>query len=394
VRLLAALIAAACLSVPLAAVGAAPAQAPGSVTLTGTIANGTAGAPVPAGLSVTATEVDAQATKQVATKTAPVSAAGTFSVSGFPGNPGDRYVVGTDHRGVTYSTEAKAGSPTTLKIYETTADSSVVSIRSETLTVLVGKQGNYNVLSVLIVHNGTDRSYVGTPPSGGGAAPALELPIAGGATAFSPVQGLVNGFAAAPDGLVASTDPVLPGDAEISYLYNIAVPRSGWGMTLPVVYPTGQVDLLLDQSLTASGGTLTFRQWRTIAKHRYRDYMVANLGPGTTLSANVAPTATTPVVLYLGLGALVVLIAVGGFGVPRLLRRRRDHSAAEPEPRRGDRERLVEEIAALDEAHEAGSVDDEDYAEQRAELKGQLVRLVERPSGGPPQSGRGTPEGA
>ena len=373
---------------PVTAVAARPAQAPGSVTISGTIVNGTVGAAVPAGLTVTATEVDAQATRQVATKTAPVSAAGTFSVGGFPGSSGDRFVVGTDHRGVTYSAEAKAGSPTTLKIYETTTDSSVVSIRSETLTVLIGKQGNYNVLSVLIVHNGTDRSYVGTAPAGGGAAPTLELPIPGGASAFAPVQGLVNGLAAAPDGLAASTDPILPGDAEVSYLYNIAVPRSGWGMTLPVVYPTGQVDLLVDQSLTASGGTLTFRQWRTIAKHRYRDYMVANLGPGTTLSANIAPTATTPVVLYLGLGALVVLLAAVGFGVPRLLRRRRAHAAAEAEPRKGDRERLVEEIAALDEAHEAGTVDEEDYAAQREELKGQLVRLVERPSGGP----RGTPE--
>src|SRR5439155_9303177 len=153
-------------------------------------------------------------------------------------------------------------------------------------------------------------------------------------------------------------------------IYNITVPRSGWGMALPVVYATSNVDLLVDPALTLTGPGLTFRKSVTINKKVYRDYRGANLAPGTTLNANIAPASSTSVTLYLGLGALLVLVVVSAVGVPRILRRRR---ASGTGPAEGDpppeRERLIEEIAALDEAHAAGSIEEDDYAARRAELK-------------------------
>lgn len=346
------------------------AQAAAPVSISGGIVNGTAGASVPGGLTVTATEVDAGVTKQVATKRASVGPGGAFRIDGFPGQPGDHFVVGTDYLGVTYSAEATPGSPATLKIYQTTTDPTVLSIPATTLTVIIGKQGNYNVLQLLTAHNSSDRSYIGSPnPAAPGPPATLELPIPAGATAFSPVQGLANGLTAAPDGLVASTDPVQPGNTDVSYIYNIAVPRSGWGMNLPVIYATSKVDLLVDPGLTLSGPGLTFRKSVTINKKDYRDYQGANLAPGTTLNANIAPASSTSVTLYLGLGALLVLVVASAVGVPRLLRKRRRQE-------RGEREQLIEEIAALDEAHAAGSVEEDDYTAQRAELKNRLVALT------------------
>ena len=358
--------------------GAGARQAPAPASISGTIVNGTAGGSVPGGLTVTATEVDAGITKQVATKKAPVGAGGAFKIDGFPGNPGDRFVVGTDYLGVTYSSEATPESPATLKVYETTTDPTVLSIPSSTLTVIIGKQGNYNVLQLLTAHNSSDRSYIGSPNPGATGPPAtLELPIPAGATAFSPVEGLANGLTAAPDGLVASTDPVLPGNTEVSYLYNIAVPRSGWGMSLPVVYATSNVDVLVDPALTLTGPGLTLLKSVTINKRVYRDYRGANLAPGTTINANIAPASSTSVSLYLGLGALLVLVAVSAVGVPRILRRRkaRGIEPGEPDSPR-EREQLIEEIAALDEAHAAGSVEEDDYAARRAELKNRLLSLT------------------
>jgi len=393
------------------AAGAHGRQAPAPVSISGNIVNGTAGGSVPGGLTVTATEVDAGVTKQVATKKGPVGAGGAFKIDGFPGNSGDRFVVGTDYLGVTYSSEATPGSPATLKIYETTTDPTVLSIPSTTLTVIIGKQGNYNVLQLLTAHNSSDRSYIGAPNPGATGPPStLELPIPAGATAFSPVEGLTNGLTAAPDGLVASTDPVVPGNTEVSYLYNIAVPRSGWGMSLPVVYATSNIDLLVDPALTLTGPGLTFLKPVTINKRVYRDYRGANLAPGTTVNANIAPASSTSVTLYLGLGALLVLVVVSAVGVPRILRRRRAGGGGPEAPLKApdmsreapleapdmsreapleapdksreepgsppERDQLIEEIAALDEAHAAGSVEEDDYAAQRAELKNRLLSLT------------------
>jgi hypothetical protein len=362
----------------LAALAPGQAQAPASIS--GTIVNGTAGASVPGGLTVTATEVDARVTKQVATKKATVGPGGAFRIDGFPGQSGDHFVVGTDYLGVTYSAEATPGSAATVRIYETTTDPTVLSIPATTLTVIIGKQGNYNVLQLLTAHNASDRSYVGAPnPAAPGPPPTLELPIPAGATAFSPMQGLANGLTAAPDGLVASTDPIQPGNTDVSYIYNIAVPRSGWGMSLPVVYATSKFDVLVDPGLTLSGPGLTLRKSVTINKKDYRDYEGAGLAPGTTLNATIAPASSTSATLYLGLGALLVLIVASAVGVPRLLRKHRKPGAepserGEPEPR--EREQLIEEIAALDEAHAAGSVEEGDYTAQRAELKDRLLALT------------------
>jgi hypothetical protein len=252
--------------------------------------------------------------------------------------------------------------------------------------VIIGKQGNYNVLQLLTVHNSSDRSYVGTGAAAPGPAATLELPIPAGASAFSPVQGLAGGLTAAPDGLVASTDAVQPGNTDVSYLYNISVPRSGWGMSLPVVYATAKVDLLVDPGLTLSGPELTFRRTVTIDKKHYRDYQAANLAPGTTLDATIAPATSTSVTLYLGLGALLVLVVVSAVGVPRMLRQRRAQEAEPGAPagkegpdaqdERDERRQLVEEIAALDEAHAAGGLEEDAYAAQRAELKSRLLSLT------------------
>jgi hypothetical protein len=352
--------------------------APGPVSISGTVVNGTAGASVPGGLTVTATEVDAGLTKQIATKRAPVGPGGTFKVEGFPGQSGDHFVAGTDYHGVTYSSEATPGSAATLKIYETTTDPTVLSIPATTLTVIVGKAGNYNVLQLLTAHNSSDRSYVGTPNAAApGPSPTLELPIPAGATAFSPVQGLNNGLTAAPDGLVASTDPVQPGNTDVSYLYNIGVPRSGWGMSLPVVYPTARTDVLIDPGLTLSGAGLSFQKSVAINNRRYRDYQAGALAAGSTLNATIAPASSTSVSLYLGLGALVVLVVASAVGVPRLLRRRRQGAGlASGEPGAAPaREQLIEEIAALDEAHAAGNLGEFEYTTQRSELKDRLVAL-------------------
>ena len=360
----------------------------GAVALTGSIANGTAGAGVPEGLMVTATEVDAGATKQVATKRVAAGPGGSFRVEGLPGQSGDRFVVGTDYLGVTYSADAQpasvGGTPTTLKVYETTIDDSVLSIGSETMTVLIGKQANYNVLQDLAVHNSSDRTYTGTPnPAVAGSRPTVELPIPSGATAFAPVQGLISPLTAAPDGLVASTDPVLPGNTDLSYLFNVAVPRSGWGMSRPVIYPTGRVEILVDPGLTLSGPGLSFRKSVTIGSKTYRNYEAGAVAAGSTLQADIKPVSSNGPGLWLGLGALGVVALVAAVGVPRLIRRRRTAADAADGPAPGERDRLIEEIAALDEAHEAGDMPEKEYATARARLKDRLVALSTHAPGSP-----------
>lgn len=354
--------------------------APSPVTLTGTVVNGTAGATVPSGLMVTATEVDATASKQIATVAVPTSG-GSFTAGPLPGDPGDRFAISTDYKGVTYVAEVKPPAAATLQIFETTTDNSNLSIPSETLTILTGKGSAFDALQIITVRNSGDRTYVGKPdPANSGVRQTLELPVPADISGFAPAGGLRGKLSVAPDGQPASSDPVLPGDTDVSYVYTVNVPRSGWSLSRPVIYPTAREEILLDPSLSLVGPGLSFRKNILIGKVEYKNYQGGALAPGTTLNATITYTSSTSTVLWTGLAILAVLVLVAAIGFPRLYRRSRRQAGAlpgGPETSSESREELIEAIAALDEAHDDGTIPDEQYETTRAALKDRLLALTE-----------------
>lgn len=403
---------------------ATPAPAAGPVSLTGAVTNGTAGGVRPAQGNVTGTEVDSGASTVVAVKSGQMAADGTFRVDGLPGNSGDRFAVSMDYKGVTYVTEAKPPAGVTLTVYETTTDDSSISILADTISVFPGKANIYDALQLMTVRNSSDRTYIGKPdPGNSGLNQALVLPVPKGMQSFSANSGIsTSGLSVTADGQIASADPVVPGDESISYLYEVPVAKSGWPMSRAVIYPTDKVALLVDPTLRVSGPGLRFIKSVDVKGQKFRDYEGGPLSPGTALSANITPASSSSRTLWIVLFTVLTVLLIASLVVPRVMRvfrekkeeeeaaaRRQalaqdwvgddtpakrpaapaaspaaaeadepDAGAAEAEAGAGvaaDRQRLIEEIAALDEAHEAGSVTDEQHTTGRARLKEQLIGL-------------------
>ncbi|HWD09242.1 MAG TPA: hypothetical protein VHA57_09120 [Actinomycetota bacterium] len=363
-------------SAPSAPTGTATSGAP--VTIAGTITNGTAGGTVPGAMSVTATELNAQATTRVAQVTATVGAAHTFSAS-LPGDPGDQFAVQTDYKGVTYVTVAHPPTGTVLPIYETSTDNSTITVPSETLTVLKGKTANtFNIIQLMRFQNSSDRTFIGTPdPSDRSLFQTVELPIPQGASNFVQGPGLQGAVTIASDGQPVASDPIVPGATDVSYLYTVTVANSGWPLSRAVIYPTSRAEILLQPGLTLTGPGLKLGSHPLIQNQHYADYVEGALAPGTTLNADVTLSSSTSTILYIGLAILLVLVVVAALVVPRMLRSLRNPKAAgeEPEPEPGERGKLIEQVAILDEAHEGGRISDEDYETRRAGLKGKLLAL-------------------
>lgn len=361
------------LLVLLAAAPAARAQAPAPAPLAGTVKNGTSGASVPAGLTVTAHELDAGATKEIASSTVTVGPNGAWSVSDLPSNPGDRFAITADYQGVTYVTEGHPPTATVLSIYETTTDPTVLSVPSETLTVLTGKGDTFNVIQVMAVRNSSDKTYVGAPdPAGSGLRQTVELPAPTGFSQFSPGPGITGQLSTGPDGMPMSSDPVNPGTTSLTYFYDVTVARSGWPLSRPVIYPTGREEILLANGLSLTGPGLHHKKTVTIQKKPYADFEGGALAPGTTLSASITYTSSNSLTLWVSLAFLLVLAVGSALGFPRLFRWAKASKPAKPGLEEPTRESIVEEIAALDEAHEAGEVEDDAYASRRKSLKKRL----------------------
>jgi hypothetical protein len=351
--------------------------------LEGSVTNGTAGAPVPPGLTVTVVHLDGGG-NEVARKDAPVGPEGRFRFDGVGGEPGSRYVVGLQYQGVTYATEVEAGpsaagaSPTltaALTIHEVTEDDAAISVASDTLTIVEGGEGEMEVFQLLRVSNGSDRTYVGRAVEGG--RQVLQLPVPSGAFDLAPGQGITpSAITSAPEG-IATGDPVLPGETQLSYLYRVRVPRTGWALQRAVAYPTARLNVLVGEGLALRASRLTFAESVELKERRYRRYEGGPLPAGSELVASVEPDTETSSSLPIGLAVLLALVLAVALGGPRLLRRARARGPGRTASERlEERERVIEDIAALDDAFERGRIPRSQYDKTRPRLKKKLRALT------------------
>ena len=370
--------------VALAVVAPRPASAQGGlVVVEGRVTNGTAGGSVPEGLPVLVLQLDDEF-DEVARREVATGPGGAFRTEGWDPAAGRRFAAGVEYLGVGYrgSVEGDTGTlPLDITVFETTSDETVLRTELDLLTVFNRSDGVMEALHSVRMVNGVDRTFVGDtssqPPL------AVKLPVPAGAYDLAPQEGVTN--LVKFEGGVATGDPLPPGRTTLSFLYRVRTPASGWAVNRPVWYPTDKATLLVPSGLTfdAPGfdyvGTVplddrTYGRW-----DRSPGESDAPIPPGVSLSGRIGPDEAgsgLAVGLAVGLGGLVLLL--GAFGLLR--RRRRSRHGVPTEPAAvaavGERTRLVEEIAALDDALEAGSVSRDEHAQRRGVLKQRLVDLT------------------
>jgi hypothetical protein len=363
------------LGVALAALFAAlPANA--AESMSGKVIMGTAGVSLPANLEISVVELPS-AGGQVMKKVV-ASPDGGF---GFEADPTNRYLVGTIYGGVAYSTlvDREARNGPELRIFETTQDPSVITVASDTTTILKGRDDIFEVLQLLLVRNTSDRTFTG---AGAPNSAVLTVPVPEGAFDVSP------GDDSNPLGIsfsgrgVAVASPVLPGETSVPYVFKVRVPRTGWQLRREVSYPTQRADLLLGEGLALNGAPgFEFDERVTLEGRTYRRYRTGQLMPGAVIGGDIGfPTASSSSLWWgLAIGLAVLGALFFGFSV---LRRRLPSNA----PTAGGREErnvLIEQIARLDDHFERGLLAESEYRNERSQMLARLS-LLPRPSGGSP----------
>ncbi|HYN99188.1 MAG TPA: hypothetical protein VEU28_05900 [Actinomycetota bacterium] len=363
----------------------------------GRVVMGTAGIPLPEGLRVTVLQNNEQGEPQGQPTFVAVAPDGSFS---FEADPNRGHLVGLFYKDVAYSEVLEPGAtdPVELKIYETTNDSSVVAITSDSMTVLQSNQeGEGNVLEVLQLlryRNSSDRAFIGsdsdqvTPePAEDGQPEAqqrqiLKLPVPESAYDLAPADAANGaGLATSGEGRLVTTSALVPGETSVAYLFKVKVPRTGWQLRREVYHPTDHADLLVGNmlNLTAAPG-FEFQESKTLGGQPYNRYRSGTLNPGSVIEADIGFPEEGANGIWIGLGVgaagLAVLLALAWL---RLRRRRAATAAAKaaplssPQPaKEPSREELIEQVAELDERFESGGVEKSDYETQRASL---LARL-------------------
>jgi mono/diheme cytochrome c family protein len=269
-------------------------------------------------------------------------------------------------------------------VYETTQDPA--DIRIERLHMVLDlAPAQVQIAELYILSNLGDRTFVGTLEQG-----TLPLTVPPDALSFQP-GGDPNRYLTLADG-IADTIPIRPGPStgESVLVYELAYDGE-LELDRPLPYPTSMVNVFVpaDSGIEISGDQIEATGPFQAQNTTLNTYVASDLSAGTDLTFRISgafegeqevaipsphqgsgPSQTQSIVigsLFLAGVVAVTFLYWGG--------RLRPNPAAADGTRQED---LLQAIADLDDDYEAGRVDEAEYLARRAQLKEELVALMER----------------
>jgi hypothetical protein len=385
---------------------AGPVQAQDAGILSGRVANGTAGGPeVGRGVSVLLHVFLGEA--EIETLETTTDAGGGFRFEGLDTNTAIEYWPEVVYLGVSYGpdepsqfgagqTELEA----TLTVFETTDDDSALVVDS--VHIIAESFGEVLRISEIQLYGNTgDRTFVGT--TAGERRSTVTIPLPENAVGVAFQEDASDQRLVEAEGQLIDSEPVPPGQETslVFFSYHLMVTGDSVPLERTFVYPVTVLNVLVAQpGLTLESEQLQSRGMELFQSRQYEFYTGQGFGPDEPLQVELLPvagetggqampgvseggsaSATVPVtggsqgtLLWIGV-VLAFLFAAAALVYPSLARRPTRASAAaqaaapaarltsDPEARR-----LLAELADLEDAREAGDLEDAAYEQRRAEL--------------------------
>jgi mono/diheme cytochrome c family protein len=352
----------------------------------GQVIQGTVDADIPDGLTAQLIGIEGNAV--VLDLEAPVEDDGSYLFEDLEAAPGRLYAVVVNYQGVPYFSEGAhlaADEPVSnlsVVIHETTLNTDQLLIDRVRLIADPSPTGQVIITELWLVVNVGDRTIFDPQ---GGASMQVTLPEGFSSLEFFD-ESAEQRYRATDDGFFY-TGSLVPG-FENELVFSFALDFDNrLDFEQPVGYPVGAVVALVPEGrLTLSGDEVTDRGVQDMGGTPLHTYNLPALEAGQAIEFRLRGSSST------GGGTdtsgLVIGLAVLGAGLVAagLLWYRQSKSGRDEEQRQtpvgkpakpGDRERLLRQIADLDDALEAGEVDQSSYDQQRAQLKEQLRRLMQ-----------------
>ena len=365
------------------------------VVVSGQVTNGTTGEPAPGGLTATVSIFSDFAIQEEYSTT--VSAAGTYSLTLTDVMADWALISSVDFAGVNYTsgvTQASHSSPAIelpVNIYETTTDEAVLAI--EQIHMVLGFVDNsLEIAELYSLSNNSLMVYVGADGEAETGTVTLGLPA--GATNINWERGLGGGssFLPAPEIVQqgagwSDTVPVRPGRGSHTLLVRYQLPYDGeLNLAHPVSYPVAQVSVAMPDAGVAvvEDGGWSFQGSLAVSGQQIVNYSGGAIPAGSSLRltlegdpTQVLGTSGNPILVrdndletIIGSVALFLALVGGGF----LARSWQQIPLGAGDP---DVDELLDAIADLDDAYEAGEIPDGRYRRQRERLKAALHEIWE-----------------
>ncbi len=369
----------------------------GNGILTGQVINATTNEPVGA-LEVTLHVLQNEA--EIDTRTTQTDSEGNYVFENLPTEHSVFYVVEGEYEGIPYLSDEPGlfmpqESQTTLnlEVYEPTSDDEAVYV-TQLHYLIAFTPETINAVQVFVVGNSGNQAYVGQ----NGQTFAFAVPDEAVGVTF---QGNAGGTRFIPTDVgYADTTPIPPGEESLTIVASYDIPYDSDDLTIQVPIPanTNALNVLMsNQGADLSSDQVQFVETRQAQGSEFAIFNGGNLAKGETLTLNLSDlndlafdsaanmpggAVTGPPLnqghlrwVIVGLGGLAIVAVGMGYPLmrPRLVPRA-EQDDLDPHLRR---QKLLLLLARLDEAFEAGELDEAVYRQARARYKAELAEIME-----------------
>ena len=365
-----------------AATGTAAAQEAPTITVEGTVLDGTAGGHVGPGLPVfLVSSAGPQYELQAVT-----DEAGTFRFDSPPPPAGERLGVSLQYKGAVYGEIVGIVNgltlPVAITVYDSSNDELLIEASSASLLFARVDRATQTLWALEIVKlvNDSDLTYI----PGSGPMDLLRFGLPPDADNLTVDTGLIGADVLQVDRGFAIVAPVPPGEHEVMYAYSFPYDGTEMDLTKSLLYGAAGLRILVPEEVGGLSGAGEIERV-TIGDRPYRVLTGADLPRGAKVPYRLVslPQATIGDRALQGLdwvrpeyAAIVGLGLVMASLIAYALVRRTPAESTE-------RLRLVRVIASLDAAFEAGEIGPDEYEQARAALTTSLTALpAETPSTG------------
>ncbi|HRW03959.1 MAG TPA: c-type cytochrome [Caldilineaceae bacterium] len=380
---------------------------PGSGVISGTVVQGTAGGAAVVGLTA-ALEAYMSFTP-VAVFTTPVDSQGGFVFTDVSTTPGIDYLVSVASEGIRYSspilrfTAEQSALETQVAIYGTTDDPAGIHINS-VHWIVDPQPGAVVVGEVYSLGNGGDRSYVGTTVDGVEEPVTVAMRVPADAQELSFENGALGGRFQQVGDRVYDTTPVVPGQSTRQIIMRYVLPHNGTSLDVrqDFLYPVDQMTVLVTElpqlDVTIPGFSLasreelqgqTYQLWRPdgnvpneVTVQLAGLLRAGDIDPRMVQGSNgqsglsAASATVVPLLEPWAPWSLAALLVIAVIGV--LIWSRGRVGVDQAKNLRGQRTRLLKQIAHLDDRHATGEIDEQQWQQVRSQLKAQLLQMTSR----------------
>ncbi len=366
----------------------------GTGVISGTVTNESTGQPVP-GLDVQLGVFD-EAT-QLEMRSATTDAAGIYRFAELPTDTTLAYAARVEYpAGVPYSSDfisfeaGKTGLDLPLSVFETTTDPA--GIRVERVHYIVEFSGGLAMIAELIVFSlDGDSAYIGDGNH------VLRFSLPAGAQDLAVNEGELGGRFVQIDGGFVDRLALPPGQNVRQVLFRYALPYAGTSLDLvrSLPYPAANVNALIsDVGQTVSSSDMADQGKRTAESGSYYNLLASGVpankeirismsglpsatGGGVNMGTTSGAAATGAAGglnkwVIAGLMALAAAAAALLVALPILRAQAKQGLISSSQSYASDSDALIDALAELDLAYEAGEMTEHAYRDQRLRLKARL----------------------